>query len=368
MKVPFVDLTAQYLSIANEIQSAIQNVIHDNAFIRGKYVNEFEKNFANCCQAEHCLGVGNGTDALFVALKLFGIGSGDDVIVPANSFIATSEAVTLTGARPVFVDCHKDTYNIDPDKIEPNITSKTRAMIPVHLYGLPADMAKIADLAGAYNLKIIQDCAQAHGASINGQPLANFGHILCFSFYPGKNLGAYGDAGAIVTNNEKLYKHALMFANHGRSSKYGHDLEGCNSRMDGIQGAVLGIKLKYLDSWNQKRRSNAILYNRLLTSIPSIITPSHSAKTEHVYHLYVIRHKNRDKLRDHLRSKNIETGIHYPVALPNLRAYRYLGYSKEDFPIASKYQDEVLSLPVYPELSEEMIEEAVSVIYEFCNY
>lgn len=365
MKVPFVDLKAQYGSISNEIDAAIQNVIGDAAFIRGKYVTEFEKNFAKFCGAKHCIGVGNGTDALFIALKTLGIGRGDEVIVPANTFVATSEAVTMAGARVVFVDCDITTYNIDDGQIESKITSRTKAIIPVHLYGQPADMEEISKIAQKHGLKIVQDSAQAHGTTFDGKPLAAFRDILCFSFYPGKNLGAYGDAGAIVTNDEALAKKAIMFANHGRIGKYDHEFEGVNSRMDGIQGAILNVKLKHLPEWTEKRRQNAALYDQFLKNIEGIITPKLHPKGKHVYHLYVTRVNERDKLQVYLEEQGISTGVHYPIALPNLMAYRYLGYKFEDFPVASKYQSEILSLPMYPELTREMVEYIAGKIREF---
>ncbi len=367
MKIPFVDLKAQYRSIASEIDEAMAKVVADCAFIKGKYVHEFEANFSQFCQADYCVGVGNGTDSLFIALKALGIGAGDEVIVPANTFVATSEAVTLAGAKIVFVDCDPRSYNIDVGLIELGISSKTRAIIPVHLYGQPADMKTIREIAEKYGLKIIQDCAQAHGAEIDGKSLASFGDILCFSFYPGKNLGAYGDAGAIIPNDEELATQARMVANHGRISKYDHEFEGVNSRMDGIQGAVLDVKLKHLPAWTKKRRKNAGLYNKLLQGVGDIVTPYVADNVKHVYHLYVIRTKKRDGLQQYLKDKGIVAGIHYPIALPNLQAYRYLEHKPEDFPVASQYQNEILSLPMYPELTEEMVEyvaEKLKVFYE----
>jgi len=365
MDVPFVDLKAQYINIKDEIDDTFKKVITDTAFINGKYVKEFETNFAQFCHAKYCIGVGNGTDALFIALRALDIGAGDEVIVPANTFVATSEAVTQAGAKVVFVDCNPETYNIDANLIESSISSKTRAIIPVHLYGQPADMETIRYIADKHGLKIVQDCAQAHGAEISKKPLASFGDILCFSFYPGKNLGAYGDAGAIITNDGDLANQSRMIANHGRISKYDHEFEGVNSRMDGIQGAILNVKLKYLPEWIEKRRENAELYNRLLQGAGDIITPYVADNVKHVYHLYVIRTKQRDKLQQYLKDKGIASGIHYPIALPNLRAYRYLKHNPKDFPVASKYQDEILSFPMYPELTDAQIELVVNKVKEF---
>jgi len=353
--VPFLDLKAQHHQIYNDIDDKATDIIVNTAFILGKHVEEFEQNFAEICGANHCIGVGNGTDALLIALKCMGIGQGDEIIVPANTFIATSEAVTMVGARVVFIDCDPDTYNIDVNLIESRITSRTKAIIPVHLYGQPANMPAIYRIAKKHGLKIIQDCAQAHGAEIDGKSLASFGDVLCFSFYPGKNLGAYGDAGAIVPNDEEVATRARMFSNHGRISKYDHEFEGINSRMDEIQGAVLNVKLKYLPEWTKKRQEAATLYDELLYNVGDIVTPYCSSNVKHVYHLYVIRSKNRDALRGHLEDRGIATSIHYPTALPFLKAYNYLEHKPEDFPVAYKYQNEILSLPMYPELSHESI-------------
>lgn len=366
MKIPFVDLRKQYNTIATEITKAIKNVIEDTTFVNGKYVQNFEENFARFCDAKYSIGVGNGTDALFISLKSFGIGEGDEVIVPANSFIATSEAVTMAGAKVVFADCDATTYNIDTRLLEKKITNKTKAIIPVHLYGQPADMEALVFLANKYALKIIQDCAQAHGATINNQSLIRFGDVLCYSFYPGKNLGAYGDAGAIVTNEKEIAEKCKMFANHGRISKYDHEFEGINSRMDGIQGAVLDVKLRYLNEWTEKRIVAAELYSHLLDGLPGIVTPAINKKYRHVYHLYVIRTERREELRAVLQRNGAATGIHYPIALPNLKAYRYLKHSPDDFPVATSCQNKILSLPIFPEISQNQIEFVCEKIRGFC--
>ena len=354
MNIQLVDLKAQYETIKNEIDSVIKEVVSETAFIGGQHVTKFEEAFAKFCGVKHCVGVGNGTDALFIALKTLGIGAGDEVITVANSFIATSEAITQTGARVVFVDINPKTYNIDTNKIEEKITSRTKAIIPVHLYGQPADMDPILALAKKHNLKIVEDCAQAHGALYKGRTIGSIGDMACFSFYPGKNLGAYGDAGAIVTSDEVLAKKARMFANHGRVDKYDHEMEGINSRLDGLQAAILGVKLKHLDAWSEARRKNAYLYNEYLKGT-DLVTPVEMADVKAVYHLYVVRTKKelRQKLQDHLKSKGIATGIHYPIALPNLKAYSYLKHNESDFPEATKASQEILSLPMYPELKEE---------------
>lgn len=357
MKVPFVDLQAQYLSIENEINEAIRSVIRDSAFIGGKYHKSFEQNFAGYIGVKHCIGVGNGTDALFIALKSLDIKEGDEVITVANSFIATSEAITMTGARVVFVDCDEQTYNIDVERIEQKITGRTRAIIPVHLYGQPADMDSIADLAHKYDLMIVEDAAQAHGASYKGKNVGTCGHFACFSFFPGKNLGAYGDAGAMMTDDDELARKARMFANHGRTEKYNHEFEGINSRLDGLQAAILDVKLKYLEKWTERRREVASMYNEGLRDI--VITPEENFDVRHVYHLYVIRVKNREWIMNCLSEKGISTGIHYPIPLPFLKAYEYLGHRPEDFPVAYKLKDEILSLPIHGSMADEQIHHVI---------
>jgi len=365
MNIPFVDLKSQYLSIKEEIDEAIHNVIEKTAFVGGPFVNEFEARFGEFCNAEHCIGVGNGTDALYIALKCLGIGEGDETITAANSFIATSEAITRTGAKVIFCDIDPETYTINSGFIEDKITEKTKAVIPVHLYGQPADMDKINQVAKKNNLFVIEDAAQAHGAKYNGNIVGTLGDIACFSFYPGKNLGAYGDGGAVVTNDEELAKKCRMFANHGRIEKYNHEIEGINSRLDGIQASLLNVKINYLIDWNKKRNKNAKNYNERLSDIKEIVTPKIAPDYECVFHLYVIRTPKRNQLREFLKDNGIFTGIHYPVALPFLQAYRYLGYNRGDFPVSSSYQDEILSLPMFPELTLEQIEYVIQKIREF---
>jgi len=365
MNIPLVDLKAQYESIKHEIDSAISEVISRSAFIGGAFVESFEKEFASFCNVKHCVGVGNGTDALFIALKTLGVGQGDEVIVPANSFIATSEAVTLTGARVVFVDIDPRTYNMDPNRLEDLLRTRnsqlgTRnrpsAVIPVHLYGQPADMDPILEISKKYDLKVIEDAAQAHGAVYKNRKIGSIGDMACFSFYPGKNLGAYGDGGAIVTNDEALAKKARMIANHGRIEKYDHEMEGVNSRLDGLQAAILGVKLRHIEEWTEKRRNNAYLYNKYLKD-SGVVMPFELENVKAVYHLYVVRVKNgeREKLQTHLKSKGVSTGIHYPIALPNLRAYAYMNYKGDDFPEATSASQEIVSLPMFAELEESQI-------------
>ncbi len=355
MNVPFVDLRAQYCSIQNEIQCAIEAVVSENAFIGGKYVQSFERDFAAFCGVSHCVGVGNGTDALHVALRALGVGPGDEVITVANSFIATSEAITMTGAKVVFVDCNSETYTIDTRKILEVLTNRTKAIIPVHLYGCPADMDALRALSTKHNLFLVEDAAQAHGATINGTRVGCFGDAACFSFYPGKNLGAYGDAGAIVTNDESLARKCRMIANHGRIEKYDHDMEGINSRLDGLQAAILGTKLRYLNGWTENRRMIADRY-KLFLQDTEIVLPKVFHGAAHAYHLFVVRVKDRDTVRKRLTAAGVETGVHYPIALPNLKAYSYLGYRPEDFPVATRFSSEVLSLPIYPEIRPEQVE------------
>ena len=356
MNIPFVDLKIQYKSIKEEIDGAMEAVLSRTAFIGGPFAAAFEEKFAAFCNVAHCVGVGNGTDALSIALKALGIGPGDEVITAANSFIATSEAITSTGARVVFVDINPQTYNMDVSQLESLITPKTRAIIPVHLFGQPVDMDPVLTLAKKHGLKVVEDSAQAHGAVYRGRTIGSIGDMACFSFYPGKNLGAYGDAGAIVTNDEKLALRARMIANHGRTQKYNHELEGVNSRMDGFQGAILEVKLRHLPAWSEMRRKNAYLYNDYLKDT-GLVTPVEIADVTAVYHLYVVRveAEKREDFQAFLKSKGVATGIHYPIALPNLIAYQYLGHSESDFPEATRASQEIVSLPMFPELTEEQI-------------
>lgn len=366
MKIEFVDLRMQYESIKGEIDSAISEVISKSAFVGGVFVESFEEAFASFCNVKHCIGVGNGTDALFVALKILGVGPGDEVITAANSFIATSEAITLTGAKVVFIDMNPITFNIDVEKIEEKITPRTKAIIPVHLYGQPAEMGPISKIARKYNLKVVEDAAQAHGALYKGKVVGSLGDIGCFSFYPGKNLGAYGDGGAIVTNNDQYALKARMFANHGRVDKYDHELEGINSRLDGLQAAILRVKLTHLPNWNEKRRRNASLYSQYLKGV-GVIPPLEGEEVQAVYHLYVVRvdEKARQPLMEFLKSQGVSVGIHYPIALPRLKAYAYLKQNGKEFPEATKASSEIFSLPMYPELGESQIAYIAGKIREF---
>jgi dTDP-4-amino-4,6-dideoxygalactose transaminase len=313
---------------------------------------------------KHCIGVANGTDALFVALKILGVRAGDEVITAANTFIATSEAITMTGARVVFVDIDPRTYNIDVSKIEEKITPRTKAIIPVHLYGQPADMDPINEISRRHGLQVIGDAAQAHGSLYKGKKIATCASVTCFSFYPGKNLGAYGDAGAVVTDNDEWAERAIKLANHGRAKKYDHDFEGINSRLDGLQASILNAKLKHLDEWTDARRRNAYLYNEALKDLDLVI-PKELPEVRAVYHLYVIRVKDRERLQERLNAEGVSTGIHYPIALPYLNAYKYLGHTDGDFTEALKASQEILSLPMFPELTAGQIGHIAGIIGEF---
>jgi dTDP-4-amino-4,6-dideoxygalactose transaminase len=366
MNIQFVDLKAQYESIKPEIDKAISDVISKTAFIGGSFVASFEKAFAAFCGVKNCIGVGNGTDAIYIALRALGIGPGDEVITVANSFIATSEAITMTGAKVVFVDINPLTYNMDVTKVEKKVTSKTKAIVPVHLYGQPADMDPILTVAKKHNLKIVEDAAQAHGAEYKGRRIGSIGDMACFSFYPGKNLGAYGDGGAIVTNDNDLAEKARMIANHGRLDKYNHKLEGVNSRLDGIQAAILDVKLRHLPDWTEARRRNAYLYNKYLKD-SGVATPVEIPDVKAVYHLYVVRVRDgkREKFQEALKSQGVSTGVHYPIALPNLLAYEYLRHGQTDFVEATKSSQEIVSLPMFPELKETEIAFVAQKIKEF---
>jgi dTDP-4-amino-4,6-dideoxygalactose transaminase len=361
--VKFLDLKKQYISMKDEIDLAIKNVINDIAFVGGNYLKEFEESFSNYIGTKFCIGVGNGTDALEIALWSLDLPSGSEVIVPANSFIATSEAVTRNNLKVIFADVGED-YLLSEDSIKSVITKNTKAIIPVHLYGQPCDMDMIINIAKEYDLKIIEDCAQAHGAKYKDQKVGTFGDLATFSFYPGKNLGAYGDGGAIVTNDEDLANRCSMYANHGRSDKYLHEFEGINSRLDGLQAAVLNVKLKYLDSWSSRRNEVANYYFEQLKDVEDITLPSVSEDRYCVFHLFVIKVKNRDKLRKYLIDNDISCGIHYPVALPKLQAYKYL---EEDYShyFACSSDKELLSLPIGEHLEKEDLKKVVVILKKY---
>lgn len=366
MKISFVDLKAQYQSIKKEIDTAIANVIADTAFIGGssnKYITEFEKEFSSFLNVKHTITCANGTDSIEILLEAYGIGAGDEVIVPALSWISTSEAVGRIGATPVFVDVKEDTLLMDLDAIEEKINTKTKAIIPVHLYGNAVNMEIVIKLAEKHKLVVIEDCAQSHGATFNNKIVGTFGHAASFSFYPGKNLGAYGDAGCITTNSDEIASKCRMIANHGQLKKHDHVMEGRNSRMDGLHAAILSVKLNYLDEWNNKRIINAGKLTTLINNKHR--TPVVNENAKHVFHLYVIRNNKRDELKQFLTEQGIETAIHYPTALPFLKAYKKFNYKPSDFPVAFSETQKILSIPMFPELSDEQIKYIAEALAKF---
>ncbi len=408
MRIPLVDLKSQYEEIKKEIQEAINRVLDNTAFILGEEVAKFEEEFAKFCGAKYGIGTSSGTSALHLALLSLGVGEGDEVITTPYTFTATVETIIHCGAKPLFVDINPRNYNIDIQKLEEfikkecKINSKTgqlasaesgstsggnrqieakrksrplsprfvgtgkpiKAIIPIHLYGQPADLDPILKLAEEYNLKVIEDACQAHGAKYKGRRVGGMGDIGCFSFYPGKNLGAYGDGGMVVTNDEGIAKKIRMLRDHGRKEKYEHLMVGYNYRLDALQAAILRVKLKYLDEWNEKRRENASIYNKLLKDL-NVVTPYEEKYAKHVYHLYVLRIKRRNEIYKFLQEKGILCGIHYSLPLHLQRAYHSLGYRKGDFPVAEECAKEVISLPIFPELKENGIESIVKILGEF---
>lgn len=353
-KIPLFDLHSQYLSLKPEIDIAIASVIQQTAFIRGPFVEKFEHEFASITGAKHCISCADGTSAIYIVLKQLGIGPGDEVITTSNSWIATSEVVTQTGAKVVFVDVENDYYNLDPELVQAAITPKTKAVIAVHLLGQPAGMQRLVEICEASKLYLVEDCAQAHLATYDGKQVGSFGIAATFSFYPGKNLGAYGDGGAVITNDDSLAEKIKCFARHGSSpvSKHDHVMEGINSRLDGLQAAILSVKLPHLSRWNQRRREVASAYNERLQNLPGVILPAVRPLCEHVFHVYALRLEKRERVRTALAEAGVATTIHYPTPLPFLKAYEYLGYKPLDFPVLSEHQPEYLSLPIYPELTE----------------
>lgn len=365
MNVPFVDLKQQYFGIKSEIDNAIKDVIENTAFIGGKKVSDFEEAFAKLYGVKHCISAANGTDSLFIIMKMLGVGPGDEVITVANSWISSSETISLTGAKPVFVDIDPDYYSIDESKLEAAITANTKCIIPVHLHGQACDMDTIMRIADKAGIPVLEDCAQSHFSEFKGKRVGTFGIAGSFSFYPGKNLGAYGDAGCIITNDDAFAEKCKMFARHGALKKHHHQIEGINSRLDGLQAAILSVKLNYILDWTESRINVAAQYRELLNDVEGISLPKLRPNTKHSYHLFVIRSERRDELAAFLNEKGIGTAIHYPTALPNLPAYSYLGHKREDFPIASEYEGKILSLPMYPELKSEMIKEVAEAIKAF---
>ena len=358
MAVKFLDLRKQYEEIKPDIDLAIAGVIRDALFVSGPYATKFEENFASFQNARYCVGCANGTDAIEISLEALDLPPGSEVIVPANTFIASAEAVTRSGHRVVFCDCDRDDYTISIESLASKVTPKTSAVIVVHLYGQPCKMGPIVDLAQKYNLRIVEDCAQAHGSTYESRSVGTIGDIGTFSFYPGKNLGAFGDAGAITTNSESLSRRVRMIANHGRTAKYDHEFEGRNSRLDGIQAAILSAKLAHLSEWIARREAVARRYLTGLEDVGDIVLPATRDWGRHVYHLFVVRTAHRDGLQNHLKSNGIETGIHYPIALPKLSAYAYCDQASEPF-FANQTYGQLLSLPIGDHMNRDDADEVI---------
>lgn len=359
--IPLVGLFDQYQTIKPEIDAAIENIITRSAFVGGEEVRNFEAEFAAFCETKACVGVGNGTDALYLTLRALGVGAGDEVITVAHTFIATSEAISMTGARPVLVDIKEDTMLLDPALLEQAITERTKAIVPVHLYGQTCDMDAIMDIAARHGLKVVEDAAQAHGARWRGRRAGSIGDAACFSFYPGKNLGAYGDAGAVVSQDEDLIERIRTLANHGRLEKYTHKMEGVNSRLDGLQAAILRVKLRHLDDWNQSRRRHADFYLDTLSG-GELRLPVVDENALPVWHLFVVRVSDREAFQQKLKEEGIATGIHYPVPLHLQPACQYLELPLGRLPVTEKVSSEVVSLPMYPELTTAELERVVNAI------
>ncbi len=353
--VPFVDLKRNYLSIKEEIDSAVSETINSTSFILGKGVEDFEKNFAAYLGTAHAVGVNSGTSALTLSLLALGIGKGDEVITAANTFFATAEAISLAGATPVFADVNEKTLTIDSEKVKEKVSRKTKAVVPVHFYGQPADMKPILELSEKHSLKVVEDACQAHGSEYRGKKCGSMGNAGCFSFYPAKNLGAFGEAGMVVCRDEAVKEKVALLRGHGENPKNSHAVIGYNNRMEGLQGAVLNAKLPHLDEWNEKRRKNAALYNELLSG-SDLAAPTEADYAKHIYHLYVVKTENRDSLRERLGKEGVATGIHYPVPIHLQKAYSFLGYGEGSFPVSEEAAKKILSLPMFPELTEEEIE------------
>ena len=370
--VPFLDLTRQYKRIKGEILSATQRVYEKGRFILGEEVSAFEKEFSHYCGVRYGVGVGSGTDALYLALKAAGIGEGDEVVTVANSFVATALAISFTGAKPLFVDIDPKTYTMDPNHLELLLKHqkakgsgrKIKAILPVHLYGHPAEMDSIMEIANRYDLIVIEDACQAHGAKYGKKKVGSFGAMGCFSFYPTKNLGGYGDGGMVVTNHKRHDQNLRLLRCYGERKKYEHILKGHNSRLDEIQAAILRVKLKYLDQWNGERRRKAKIYTQMLSPL-GVVCPSEKKGVRHVYHLYTIKTKKRDSLQTFLKKRGIETLIHYPIPIPLQKAYQELGYGRRDFPMTNQWSRKILSLPFFPEMKESEMEEVAEGIRSF---
>lgn len=355
MEVQFVDFSEQYQIIKGEVDTGLKKVFEAGNFIMGKEVKDFENEFAAYCDSKYGVGVNSGTDALYLAMAALGIQEGDEVILPTFTFIATALCVSYGGATPVFVDIEPDTYNIDPKALKKAITKKTKAIIPVHIYGQAANMDEILAIAKEHNLKVVEDSAQAHGARYKGKRIGSLGDVSCFSFYPTKGLGAFGDGGMIVTSNEQIYKNSLMLRDYGREGRYEHKIKGYNSRLDTVQAVILSAKLKRLDQWNEMRAKMADLYRAELKDAKGIVTPIAKSDRTHVYQTFAVRIKNRDKVLDGLKDKKIGALIHYPIPLHLQEAYKELGYKKGDFPVAESVSAEILSIPMFPHISAEQV-------------
>jgi dTDP-4-amino-4,6-dideoxygalactose transaminase len=364
IKVPFLDLKAHHLPMMKEINLAIQEVIETSAFAGGPFVTAFEQDFAAYCDVPHALGVGSGTEALWLSLLACGVGPADEVITVPNTFMATAEAITYCGARPVFVDVDERTYTMNPAALQSALTARTKAIIPVHLFGQPADMDPIVEFAREHGLYVIEDACQAHGAEYNGRRVGTLGDAACFSFYPGKNLGAFGEAGAVVTRNAELQDKIRILRDHGQVRKYYHSVVGWNCRMDGIQAAVLRIKLRHLERYTELRRTHAAHYDRALSGIGELTVPVHAAWARHVYHVYAIRVNHRDEVMQLLAEKGVGSAVHYPVPVHLQEAYRSLGYQRGTFPIAERCATEFLSLPMFPELTSAQVEIVIETVKE----
>lgn len=365
MNVPFVDLKLQYQNMKAEIDTAIENVINDTAFIKGKYVSEFEKNFADLYGVKHVISCANGTDSLYIIMKMLGVQEGDEVITAAHSWISSSETIVQTGATPVFVDPDNTYYSMSAEGVENAITDKTKAVMVVHLHGQVCEVKAIKQLCDEKGIYLIEDCAQAHFTEYNGKRVGTIGVAGSFSFYPGKNLGAYGDAGCMMTNDDELAERLRMYSNHGALKKHHHKIDGINSRMDGIQGAVLNTKLPYILGWTDDRIRNAALYSELLADVAQVKTPVTRPDSKHTFHIYMIMADNRDELQKHLNDNGIATAIHYPTALPLMSVYKDLNLSADDYPTSQYMMANSLSLPMYPELTEEQIKYVAQTIKDF---
>jgi dTDP-4-amino-4,6-dideoxygalactose transaminase len=364
MNIPFIDFKEQYYLVKKEIDSGVKRVFEKGNFILGQEEKDFEAQFASYCDSTYAVGVNSGTDALYMAMCALDLKEGDEVILPTFTFIATALCVSYTGAKPVFVDIEDETYNIDPDKLKKAITQKTKAIIPVHIYGQSANMDEIIAIAKAKKIAVVEDAAQAHGATYKGKKIGSIGDMACFSFYPTKSLGAFGDGGMVVTKNKKMYEKIMMLRDYGRVGRYEHKIKGFNSRLDTVQAVVLSAKLKHLDEWNKMRNEKAKYYTELLKSLKSVVAPVIKSDRTHVFQTFAIRTKNRDKICDVLQKKGIGVLIHYPIPLHLQEAYKELKYKKGDFPVAEKLCKEVLSLPMFPHMTSEQIEGVVDSVRE----